>query len=369
MDFSTFDYSLRWPKDLFIWEARRIRILHSELQFTNMVSCLFAEAFTDSGVDGHLEQTIDQLSTAGSEHDASLQILDALLADPNIMHEFKPARYWFERQRRVTVKASNKTLASAFVDLITEFCEFDYFPRILPKPCVDDSSSLDADPSARISRAIHMRVAWPLDESPDPISDDLLYSVIEYFYDQAQRPRTRFFHSYADCGWHYSDHNHESGAAVYRWRVNELLDRYQTEYRLGKQGPEKGRLIRHADLDLDDLAGTLIAATEGTDDDKIAANIRLYRLRESNAHEKRAAIAQLAGILERYRKQSKGSALPKGDESDLFNIFNNFSIRHDNAQQKGDYGDEYLDWIFWTTLAAIQLLKQIEIRPSKQFPS
>lgn len=333
-----------------------------------MVTCLFAEAFTDSRVDGHLEQTIDQLSAAGSEHDALLPILDTVLAKPIILHEHTPARYWFERQNSATVVANNKSLAAAFVDLITEFCEFDCFPRILPKPCVDDSSSWEADPSASISRAIHMRATWPLDESSEPISDDLVYSLIEYFYDQAQRPRTRFFHSYADCGWHYSDHNHESGAAVYLWRVNELLDRYQTGYRLGKQGPEKGQLIRHADLDLDVLAGTLIAATEETDDDKIAANIRLYRLRGSNAHEKRAAIAQLAGILERYRKQSKGTALSKRDESDLFNIFNNFSIRHDNAQQKGDYGEEYLDWIFWTTLAAIQLLKQIELRASKQGP-
>lgn len=90
----------------------------------------------------------------------------------------------------------------------------------------------------------------------------------------------------------------------------------------------------------------------------VAAAIRLYRARTSGVHDRRAAISQLGGYLERKRKLFQAKELRKGDESDLFNILNNFSIRHDNSRQQGDYGDEYLDWIFWTTLASVQFLKE-----------
>lgn len=192
--------------------------------------------------------------------------------------------------------------------------------------------------------------------------EDILFSVIEYFHDQAQRPRTRWLHPFEGCGWHYGSHNRESGATVYRWRVNELLSRFQIAYRLGNDGPEKGRLIRHADFDLDDLADQLVHDSDEKDDEKIASAIRMYRERTSDTHNRRAAIAQLSGFLEHHRKQFQAVEMTKGDESDLFQIFNKFAIRHGDVTQKSDYGDEYLDWTFWTTLAAIQLLKHLEER-------
>ena len=60
----------------------------------------------------------------------------------------------------------------------------------------------------------------------------------------------------------------------------------------------------------------------------------------------------------------KSGEFTKGDESDLFNIFNNFAIRHGKGVQKNDYGDEYLDWTFWTSLAAIQLVQGLNRRKS-----
>lgn len=137
--------------------------------------------------------------------------------------------------------------------------------------------------------------------------------MIEYFNDQAQRPRTRRWHQYANCGWHYDNHNRESGSAVYRWRVNKLLDYYQIGFRLGSYGTEKGRLIRHASLEVDDLADELVASTAETLEAKIAANIRLFRARGSNVHDQRAAISQLSGFLEEHRKQFKSQEMTKGD--------------------------------------------------------
>lgn len=366
MDLTDFDFSLSWPKELFLWEARRIGALRRNRPLASMVACLFAEAFVDGDIAANLDRAAGGSVAWGGPPtpvvDEAARVLDALLKNPDTLHPYKAPRYWLERQSGSRAVTHHKTLPAAFVDLVAELRTLGYFPKVLPKPCVDDNSSWEADPSADLSRAIHVDVSWPLDDSALSIADDVLFSVIEYFHDQAQRPRTRSFHPYAECGWHYDDHNRESGSVVYRWRANELLDSYGIGFHLGSRGREKGRLIRHASLQLDDLAAQLVGETEDTDDAKIAAAIQLYRARASNVHDRRAAIAQLAGFLERHRQKFKTGELTKGDESDLFQIFNKFTIRHDNAIQKGDYGDEYLDWVFWTTLAAVRLVKQLQDR-------
>jgi len=368
VDVTNFDFSLRWPQELFIWEARRIAALRTSSSFADMVVALLAEAFTDSTIAASVEETrkptdVPWGTQKPEDEGEAGEVLDMLIADQDLLRAYEPPRYWLERQGRSNTMAERKTPAQAFVDLIDEMRETDYFPTLLPKPCVDDRSSWEVDPSSEISKAIHANVTWPLDESISPIPDDVLYSVIEFFHDHAQRPRTRSLHTWNDCGWHHADHNKESGGVVYRWRVNELLESHSINLRLANKGTEKGRLIRHASLHLDELADELSDDNApSTDGEKITAAIRLYRARASSVHDRRAAIGLLASHLEKYRQEFRAAQFTRGDESDLFNIFNNFAIRHDNANQKPDYGEEFLDWVFWTTLAAIRLLNQLKGR-------
>lgn len=368
MDVTDFEFSLRWPQELFIWEARRIAAMRTNSSFADMVVSLLAEAFTDGdialSVDQARKPSASPWGTQTPEDDGEAgQVLDALITNQGLLRAYEPPQYWLERQGRSSTVVTRKTLAQAFVELIGEMREGDYFPKLLPKPCVDDSGSWEVDPSSEMSKAIRASVSWPLDESRGSIPDEVLYSVIEFFHDHAQRPRTRSLHTWAGCGWHYADHNKESGGVVYRWRVNELLGSNSIGLRLGNKGTEKGRLIRHASLQLDELADELSDdAAPDTDDAKITSAIRLYRARASSVHDRRGALAQLAGHLEKYRQDFKAGEFTRGDESDLFNIFNNFAIRHDRASQKSDYGEEYLDWVFWTTLAGIRLLKELRGR-------
>ncbi|WP_167132524.1 hypothetical protein [Paramicrobacterium chengjingii] len=76
--------------------------------------------------------------------------------------------------------------------------------------------------------------------------------------------------------------------------------------------------------------------------------------------QRRQALALLANALESRRRDAK-LVLGK-DESDLFNIANNFGIRHRNDQQRMAYGDEFLDYMFATMLAGVTLLEELEQR-------
>ena len=69
--------------------------------------------------------------------------------------------------------------------------------------------------------------------------------------------------------------------------------------------------------------------------------------------ERRDAVRDLADVLEYLRPQVK-AVLQKKDESALFEIANNFSIRHHNAQQQGDYDKAiWYSWMFYFYLATI----------------
>lgn len=358
-----FDFSLRWPKELFLWEGDRIASQKNDPMFTNMVASLFSEAFIDGDIAANLEETT-------TSEEAS-RVLAFLFKEPSKLHEFVPRKYWIERAGGIAGVAERVPLSRAFLDLINEMRALNYFPKVLPEQCIDNHGSWNLDPSHEISRAIHATVNWLSDFDDGSVSDDVLYSVIEYFHDQAQRARTRWAHRHADCGYHHNDHNKQSGAVVYRWHVNALLERYGVDLRLANIGSEQGHLVRHSALSLDPLADQLAAVSPGTktENGAIADAIRLFRARSSTSNQQRAAVTQLAGVLENYRPQFKEAQFASGDESDLFQIFNKFALRHSNKSQKSDYSDDYLDWIFWVTLAAIQLIKKVIPSPNGPLPA
>ncbi|MEB0306259.1 hypothetical protein QN345_13195 [Cryobacterium sp. 10I1] len=362
MDLNDFDFSLRWPKELFLWEGNRIAQQKSDTAFINMVATLFSEAFVDGDIAVSLEQTDVSGWTPGpTNSEQASRVLTTLLEEPTKLHGFEPRKYWIERTVGVGAVTESSPLSRSFLELVTDLRTLNYFPKVLREQCVDDSESWELDPSHEISRAIHAAINWPSDLEDGTVSDDVLYSVIEYFHDQAQRPRTRWFHQFSGCGYHHNDHNKQSGAVVYRWYVNALLTRYGVGLRLGNTASEQGHLIRQSALSLDPLADQLAAAAPGTktQDGAIADAIRLYRGRSSTSNQRRAAVTQLAGVVESQRQRYKEIQFASGDESDLFQIFNKFALRHTNKSQKGDYGDDYLDWIFWVTLSAIELLTRV----------
>jgi hypothetical protein len=61
-------------------------------------------------------------------------------------------------------------------------------------------------------------------------------------------------------------------------------------------------------------------------------------------------------------------ALNKKDESDLFNIANNFAIRHHNPEQKSNYDEKiWYSWMFHFYLASYHAVIRI-INRDKSIP-
>jgi hypothetical protein len=92
-----------------------------------------------------------------------------------------------------------------------------------------------------------------------------------------------------------------------------------------------------------------------------SARGRTIRGRGATTEDKRSACVALAGVLERRRALLK-EELFKKDEGALFQIANEFGLRHRAAGQKGDYDPVFLDWVFWWFLGTVELTDRLLAR-------
>ena len=76
----------------------------------------------------------------------------------------------------------------------------------------------------------------------------------------------------------------------------------------------------------------------------------------------RLAVRELFDVLEKLRPEVKAEML-RGDEGDLFNIANNFTIRHLNEKQKGNYDSAlWHPWMFYVNLSTIHVITHVRER-------
>lgn len=358
-------YTLAWPRPLFDREAARVAELGNDL-IVDAVVLLITEAFADEHEHEHaLAELVEVTASSIWEPDVGgPRAAREWLAEVRVseLAPHRPPVYYAEREGLVPDGPPGDwlSLGQAFAELIATMQGAGYLPYALPRECVDrDVDYIEV--TRRIRQATKLQVNWPL-PTPATLPDATIFTLIEYFHDQAYRPRTKgFIHSHAECGPHYDAHNRDSGGFVYRWRVNQLLSAHGVGFRLGTTGEELGRLIREFDTPIGDLADRQIERRQTTPNDEVGHAIREFRKRDAGLPQKRAAIRALSHSLEPRRKEL-GERLTKKDESDLFQIVNQFGIRHNRDGQRHDYGDEFLDWIFWMHLATIDFLNQLDAR-------
>lgn len=189
---------------------------------------------------------------------------------------------------------------------------------------------------------------WPIHEKLWGYSEDDLFDIVEFLYDHASEGVDGTHHTYADCGWHYTTFDADSGKESFRRQLNEILIDYGSGFELSLSG----EILALPNDDFDPLLkAPLPHADISNVTDRVAAAKHKYRRRALS--ERKDAVRDLADVLEYLRPEAK-KVLTSKDSSDLFQLANNFGIRHHNKDQKIDYDESiWLSWMFYYYLASI----------------
>lgn len=379
---TTFDpdeYELRWPPQLFIDEAHRLWGRR-----TSDLAEDISRALSMRGPEWYLEfqwllteafgstvpvETFKTLSSAGTwrrrppQSPSPEEWASQLVREAARWPEPGPRRpYWSTRTTGQTdpARMNFEQVVRAFEQLIDEFQRDGYLVHAFGQECVDDRGGPGPSPSEILSRQLGYEIPeWPFREvKPDP---DDLFDLIEAFHDLVARPSRRWYHDYSDCGWHYTTFAMGPARRLYRWRVNRLLAATTLGLRLAEEGEDLGRLVRVEPTGLEDLPEKALLSTTPETTDDVQHALALYRSRTAGVQERRSAVIALAGILEKRRNLLKAELLTK-DEGALFRIANEFAIRHQRADQQGDYDVSFLDWLFWWYLSTVQLTNELLAR-------
>ncbi len=278
------------------------------------------------------------------------------------------------RQRQRVVEPGVLTVAQCkdkFASLIIELTFLGYFEDAFGSQCPDSREDPDGQGQRFLAERLEVDLPlWPLQVRWNVFAgpagahkdwpDEVFFDVVEALDEVVARPRQRGWHDYHD-GWDYSDYARPPGQGVYRWKVNELMNRSKVPLRLAVTGSDAGLLVHTAADPRDELLDQVFDAKTGADLGDVAHAVQLFRGRVATREAKRSAVVTLAGVLERRRKLLKSELLSK-DERALFFIANEFDLRHRTARQQGDYDDAFLDWVFWWYLGTVELTNRLVTR-------
>lgn len=270
-------------------------------------------------------------------------------------------QYYSERNNKfhITKKNDLEDLKADFHEFYLDFLEHGYFQEYLGAswPGGHHLGKIGTDIASRIKREINKDNLYPIENNLQNYTEEDLFDIIEFLYRYTSKGEKFKPMSDIDYFWVYSNFDEEVGKKEFRENINLVLRRYNNGYELNKGG----EIVRLANPGIELLIKNDIPVmTKGSVAEKINLAISKFINRkaiESNLHD---AIRDLAGVLEYLRADIK-KYLNKSDESDLFNIANNFGIRHHNQKQKMDYDTVlFHEWMFHSYLATIMLILRIK---------
>lgn len=255
-----------------------------------------------------------------------------------------------------TAESLLPAIARRVRSLVDEFAADCYFDRVFDIKCIEITLLPGSTPEEILASSVGKPHLWS-DEFNGWTEADVC-DFIEVFHDQAARPTRRWFHTFAEmpCGWHVASFSQRSGQAIYRWRMNQLLDTTLFDFRLAETGEDAGRMVRRVPNGLGRLMDEVLV--DAAVEEPVAHAISLFRKRGATREDRRSAVVTLASILEERRDLLKDRLWSK-DEGALFAIANNFDLRHRRADQRGEYDGEFLEWIFYWYLATVNLMKRL----------
>ncbi|MGB7374389.1 hypothetical protein [Pontixanthobacter sp.] len=235
-----------------------------------------------------------------------------------------------------------------------------YFVEAFGFECVDagfEPGYVGSNADAYIRLLLERGKLWPMKDHYKEYDEDDIFTLIEFLYDHISKPLSREYHSWDNCGYHYSNFDREEGRKEFRERLNLPLKRYG----LGWELAFVGELLSLPPQGMATLVKAPLPTADPMIQEKVADATMKFRRHGSSLTDRHDAVRDLVDVLEFIRPQIKVELLPE-DERDLFNIANNFGIRHMNQKQKVSYNRAiWLSWMFYyylnTINACLHMLK------------
>ncbi|WP_249728868.1 hypothetical protein [Acidovorax sp. CCYZU-2555] len=240
-----------------------------------------------------------------------------------------------------------------------------YFDEVFGFYCVDagDVAGTLEDPDLDIFLALRKEHLFPIETYYSQYSEDDLLDIIEYLYQKISKPVDGFMHTHNECGMHWETFNKKEGQDFFVVEINKLLSHYEIKFELSKEG----LILSKVDEGFQNLfTADIPTSDEENIKSRVDKAIKNYRRHGSSVDDRKQAVRDLADVLE-YLKPAIKNSLNRKDESFLFELINNYGIRHHSKSQKTDYdANIWLSWMFYYFLATIQAIVRFDNKINKQ---
>ncbi len=243
-------------------------------------------------------------------------------------------------------------LKTLFISTYQDFEKNGYFQEKLGINCTDGYIPGTAgDVTVYSFKKLKRKGIFPI-WSDKEYSEDEIFDLIEFLYDHISEPvqSSGSYHSWNQCGNHYSQFIPGKSKEKFQSEINDFLKDYGGGFELSKNG----EILTIADNNLEPLYEAIIPTNDNENiANKINSAVLKFRRHKASIDDRRDAIRDLADVFEFLRPKLK-NVLASEDENDIFNIANNFAIRHHNNRQKNNYDKPiWLSWIFYFYLSTI----------------
>lgn len=367
---------LMWPPDLF--QAVAMEVAPAKIITRPALQLLVLEAMVDSR---GLEADVLYGGRPASGDFGGFWAAAAATAEQHLVNQrfselvaaiatgavlpFSAPSYYRARSapRAPQTPLSGPTLGAELCQVFADMDDRGYFDEAFGLSCCDMREDRPGAARALFVQRLGEQTSWQWPAVFDGQDLEDVYDLVEVCHDLVARPRVRQYHQFCD-EWDYSEFQRRAGRLVYRWRINSVLQRSSVELRMSDTGEDEGRLVHAPGDPRNTLPGRVVAAAKNrTEQERLQHAIAVFRGRHADRNAKRDAVRALGDVLELRRTRVR-KVLGRKDEDALFDILNNFDIRHLNRTTQADYDEAFLDWIFWTLLASLAFMDAKEGVPS-----
>ncbi len=124
-------------------------------------------------------------------------------------------RTYYSQRKRLSIAR----LRILFHALYKDFENRYYFQEAFGYECVDAgyiAGKCGEDIEIFFLKTLRKEGLWPLRKNYRKYSEDDIFDLIELLFDLISKPVDGYYHSYADCGWHYNSFDNPQGQEEYR---------------------------------------------------------------------------------------------------------------------------------------------------------